>query len=95
MGEDEDLDKCKKEYRNNDAEEGRYKISPYATFRCNRTFYPTLETFAIACDDNPECLNNEDEKDCNQHSPLIKYSMASIAAIYLVLKYGRKLGAQT
>ncbi len=90
MGEDEDLDICKNKYKENDGI-SKHKISQHATFRCKRKLNRTLETFAIACDDNPECWNNKDEKDCNQPSAFIKYSMASIAAIYLILKYGRKL----
>ncbi len=97
MGEDENLKECLKQYQKNygiienEGTKYTHKISQYATFRCPRKFYPNLETFAIACDKNPECLNNEDEKDCNQPSAFIKYSLASIAAIYLIMKYGRKL----
>ena len=91
-GVDEDLDECKLQYQNNmDADDGRHKMSQYATFRCNRTLYPELETYATACDENPDCYEGEDEKNCNQTTHFIKFSLASISAIYLILRYGRKL----
>ena len=90
-GVDELLDECKLQYSNNDAEDGRHKISKHATFRCKRKMYPELETFATPCDGNPECNEEKDEKNCNQASSFIKHSLISIAIIYLVLKYGRKL----
>ena len=89
-GVDDLLDECKLQYQNNDSENGRHTISQYATFRCNRTLYPELETFATACDGNPECYEKEDEKNCNHTSDFIQISLASIAAIYLILRYGRK-----
>ena len=90
-GEDEDLDKCKIQYYNNDENKGRHKTYKYATFRCKRKMYPDLETFATACDGNPECLDEIDEQNCERTSEFIKYSLASIAIIYLILKYWRKL----
>ena len=88
-GVDENLDECKDEYRNNDENLGRYKIYPYATFLCNRT--SNLETYAIACDTIIECNGGEDEQDCNKTSDFIKYSLASVAIMYLILKYVRKV----
>ena len=90
-GVDEILDECASEYRNNDETLGRYKISQFATYRCNRTTNPELETFAIVCDGNHECFEDEDEQNCNQTSDFIKYSLAFVVVIYLLLKYGRKL----
>ena len=91
QGVDEDLDECKQQYQNNDAKDGRHKISQYATIRCHRTLYPELETYATACDGIHECFKGEDEKNCNNTSDFIKISLVSISAMYLVLKYGRKL----
>ena len=53
--------------------------------------YPELETYATACDGNPECYEDKDEINCNQVSDFIKVSLVSIAVIYLVLKYVQKL----
>ena len=76
-GVDDNLDECLFEYRNNNDKDGRHKISQYATFRCKRISNSDLETYATACDGNPECMDKEDETLCNQTSDFIKYSLPS------------------
>ena len=85
-GEDEDLDICKERYQQNRV------ISKYATFRCKSIMYPTMETYATACNDFPECVDGEDEKLCTDDTALfiiLPATMTFIALIYLTLKLGR------
>ena len=83
FGEDEDLDVCGKIYHVD-------KVTmPYATFRCKSIMYPTMETYAITCDDFPECDGYTDEKFCSEDSvssTILISSVIVIALIYLVLK---------
>ena len=88
FGEDEDLDECWKIYHEDKV------IMPYATFRCKSIMYPTMEIYAIACDDFPECDDYTDEKFCSDEyvsSTLFISSVFAIAIIYLVLRYWRLL----
>ena len=83
----EDEFQCLRQYQEN-------KMTPeHATFRCKSIMYPELETYAIACDGFPECFGNIDENGCdsNKSSKIVVFLAASIAFIYLVLKYGRRL----
>ena len=85
-GEDEDLDVCFEKYKANKV------ISKYATFRCRSIMYPKMETYATACNDFPECVDEADEKSCSDNTALLiilPTTMAFIASMYLMLKLGR------
>ena len=85
-GEDEDLDVCEKQYKENKV------ISKYATFRCKSIMYPIMEIYATACNDFPECVDGEDERLCFDNTALyiiLPSTMGFIAIMYLVLKFGR------
>ena len=87
-GEDEDLDVCKEKYKANNV------ISKFATFRCKSIMYSKMETYATACNDFPECVDEEDEKLCSYNNSLIiilPSAMAFLAMMYLMLKFGRFL----
>ena len=85
-GEDENLDVCYDKYKASKV------ISKYATFRCKSIMYSIMETYATACNDFPECADEEDEKLCSDNTALfiiLPTTMAFLALIYLILKFGR------
>ena len=54
--------------------------------------YPKMETYATACNDFPECVDEADEKFCSDNTALLVIlptTMAFIASMYLMLKFGR------
>ena len=74
-GEDEDLDKCHKNYRVNQI------IEPFASLRCTSTLYHNLEIFATACNNKVECANGEDEADCDNNSITKTFLIGSTVTI--------------
>ena len=64
----------------------------YATFRCDSIMYPIIETYAVACDDFPECDGELDEKFCsddNFSNIFFTVGLTFVATVYLLLKGGR------
>ena len=65
---------------------------PHTDAGVSCTMYPSMEIYATACNDFPECVNGEDENLCLDNSALfiiLPSTMGSIAFIYLVLTFWR------
>ena len=82
-GEDEEYAMCKLKYIK------KRVVEPFVTFKCKSKVYPNMFTIATACNNIPECLNDEDESLCDidKHTTWVLIFLANgTFALFISLK---------
>ena len=82
-GEDENYEMCKPEYLK------KRVVEPFVTFKCKSKVYPNIYTIATACNNVPECLNDEDESLCDidkYTTWVLVFLAVGILAMFISLK---------
>ena len=76
---DENLKKCHQHYINNGL------LEPFASFECKSLLYKEMDIYATPCNNRTECLNETDEKDCENNNLMITLfvSLLMILVLYL------------
>ena len=89
--EDEEYGMCKLKYIE------KRVVEPFVTFKCKSKVYPNIYTIATACNNIPECLNDEDESLCNidKYTTWVLVFLASgTLALFISLKLPQVLDFQ-